>query len=230
MREIILDTETTGLSWENGDRIVEIGCVELINHIPTGNTYQVYINPKKLMTKESSSITGLTDEFLKDKPLFSEIADDFLNFIGDGTLVIHNAPFDIGFLNSELDRLGKTKFNLEDAIDTLEIARRKFPGSLINLDALCRRFGIDTSSREKHGALIDCYLLAEVYIQLLGGKQSGLQFSDNEDIITNTKDPINKKQNREKRTFAPSEEELIAHREFLKTMESPIWNKVINKG
>ena len=226
IREIVLDTETTGLNWENGDRIVEIGCVELINHIPTGNTYQTYINPQTQMQKDSIEITGLTDDFLKDKPLFSEIADDFLKFVSDGILVIHNASFDISFLNSELGRLGKPQFKLEEVIDTLDLAHRKFPGAQANLDALCRRFNIDASSREKHGALIDSELLAEVYIQLLGGRQSGLEFESKEAIAAEVTIG-QQKQNRQKRVFAPSEEELLVHREFVKTMEAPIWDRII---
>lgn len=225
IREIALDTETTGLSWENGDRIVEIGCVELINHIPTGKTYQTYINPQKQMQKESVEITGLTDDFLKDKPLFSEIVDDFLNFVDNATLVIHNASFDICFLNSELERLGKPLFKLEEAVDTLDLAHRKFPGAQANLDALCRRFNIDESSREKHGALVDSQLLAEVYIQLLGGRQSGLEFESKE-TVASAVTMAHRKQNRPKRVFAPSEEEMQAHMEFVKSMEFPIWDKL----
>ena len=168
IREIVLDTETTGLEHEGGDRIVEIGCVELINHIPTGNTYHVYINPEtQKMSPDAVRISGITDDFLKDKPTFGEIVDEFLNFVGDGVLVIHNAAFDISFLNSELGRLNKPLFKLEDAIDTLDLAHRKFPGAAANLDALCRRFEIDASSRdEHHGALIDSLLLADVYMEL----------------------------------------------------------------
>lgn len=226
-REIILDTETTGLSWEKGDRIVEIGCVELLNHIPTDKTYHIYINPQTSMQKTATKISGITDEFLKDKPLFQEIADDFLNFVGDGILVIHNAPFDIGFLNSELGHLGKPLFKLEETIDTLDIARKKFPGAPASLDALCKRFEIDASGREKHGALIDCFLLADVYIQLLGGRQSGLAFELEEPITTGTM-IAHGKQVRQKRIFKPSEEELIAHREFIKDMPSSLWKKIVS--
>ena len=177
IREIVLDTETTGLSHENGDRIVDIGCVELINHVQTGNTYHVYINPEdRKMHSDASAISGITDEFLADKPLFKDIVDDFLKFVDNCPLVIHNAKFDIGFLNSELARVNKPLFNLDDAIDTLLIARKKFPGAPVNLDALCKRFDVDTSIRVTHGALIDCFLLADVYINLLGGRQSDLSF------------------------------------------------------
>ena len=229
IREIVLDTETTGLEHEGGDRIVEIGCVELINHIPTGNTYHVYINPEtQKMSPDAVRISGITDDFLKDKPTFGEIADEFLNFIGDGVLVIHNAAFDISFLNSELGRLNKPLLKLEDTIDTLDLAHRKFPGASANLDALCRRFEIDASSRdEHHGALIDSLLLAEVYMELLGGKQSGLAFGSDESIGEEMTIMHNTKQSRQKRTFKPSEEEVAAHKEFLKSMESPIWNKIV---
>ena len=228
-REIVLDTETTGLEHEGGDRIVEIGCVELINHIPTGNTYHVYINPEtQKMSPDAVRISGITDDFLKDKPTFGEIADEFLNFVGDGVLVIHNAAFDISFLNSELGRLNKPLFKLEDAIDTLDLAHRKFPGAAANLDALCRRFEIDASSRdEHHGALIDSLLLADVYMELLGGKQSGLAFGSDENTSEAMTIMHDTKQSRQKRTFKPSEEEIAAHNEFLKSMESPIWNKIV---
>ncbi|MDR2723824.1 MAG: DNA polymerase III subunit epsilon [Holosporaceae bacterium] len=223
-REIVLDTETTGLNYENKDRIVEIACVELINHVPTGNTYQTYINPQMKMSPEAVAISGITDELLADKPLFYEIVDDFLNFIGDARLVIHNAKFDIGFLNSELNRLNKPPVSLENTIDTLELARKSFPGMPASLDALCRRFGIDTSIRTKHGALVDSQLLADVYINLLGGRQSGLSFVSEE-----TSSPAEiRSQNckvRKIRYFPPSEDEIFLHSEFLKSLNSPLWNE-----
>ena len=178
IREIVLDTETTGLHLNNGDRIVDIACVELINHVQTGKVYQTYINPQKKMDEEAQRITGIDNEFLKDKPLFEEIVDEFLDFVKDSPLVIHNAKFDVDFLNSELSRVGKPLFKLEEAIDTLKLAKIKFPGSAVNLDALCRKFEIDTSIRVTHGALVDCYLLADVYLNLLGGRQSGLIFEE----------------------------------------------------
>lgn len=226
IREIVLDTETTGLECESGDRIVEIGCIELIDHVPTGKEYHVYVNPEREMDKESIEITGITNEFLMDKPLFSEIVDEFLEFVGDGTLVIHNAKFDIDFLNCELSRLGKPQFKLEEAIDTLFIAHQKFPGAPASLDALCRRFSIDTSIRTKHGALIDCVLLAEVYIQLLGGKQSGLNFFEKENFESVT--VVYNQGNRKKRVFHPSEEELALHKEFVASLgENALWNKIV---
>ena len=171
MREIVLDTETTGFDPETGDRIVEIGGVELFNHLPTGNTYHQYINPDRAMPQEAFEVHGLGDDFLKDKPLFAEIGQAFLDFIGDAKLVIHNASFDIKFLNAELKWMGQTPIPWEQAVDTLAIARQKFPGSPASLDALCRRFGIDNSARTLHGALLDSEILAEVYLELIGGRQ-----------------------------------------------------------
>ena len=179
MREIVLDTETTGLSPDNGDRIVEIGCVELINHVPTSNTYQVYLNPEKDMDPGAEKVHGLTNEFLLDKPKFIEIADSFLDFIGDSNLIAHNADFDINFLNSELVRAKKDKINNDRVIDTLKIARSKFPGARNSLDALCKRFFVDNSNRSLHGALLDSELLAEVYLELVGGKEPDLELSTN---------------------------------------------------
>ena len=179
MREIVLDTETTGLSPDNGDRIVEIGCVELINHVPTSNTYQVYLNPEKDMDPGAEKVHGLTNEFLLDKPKFIEIADSFLDFIGDSNLIAHNADFDINFLNSELVRAKKEKINNDRVIDTLKIARSKFPGARNSLDALCKRFFVDNSNRSLHGALLDSELLAEVYLELVGGKEPDLELSTN---------------------------------------------------
>lgn len=175
MREIVLDTETTGFDPETGDRIVEIGAIELHNHLPTGRTFHVYINPERSMPQEAFDVHGLGDDFLKDKPKFAEIAQDFEEFIGDdGQLVIHNAPFDMKFLNAELRKLGRTTLPMARATDTLEMARRKFPGAQNTLDALCRRYRIDNSNRTLHGALLDSELLAEVYLSLLGGRQPGL--------------------------------------------------------
>ena len=171
MREIVLDTETTGFEPSEGDRIVEIGAVELFNHMPTGKTYHQYINPQRLMPKAAFDVHGLGDEFLRDKPVFKEIAQTFLDFIGDARLVIHNASFDMKFLNAELGWCNLPLLPSAQAIDTLLIARKRFPGSPASLDALCRRFGVDNSSREKHGALLDSEILAEVYLELTGGRQ-----------------------------------------------------------
>jgi DNA polymerase-3 subunit epsilon len=172
-REIVLDTETTGLSPAAGDRLVEIGCVELINHIPSGRTYHVYTNPQRSMPEEAFRVHGLSDEFLADKPLFAAVAGEFRDFIGDATLVIHNAPFDMGFLNAELEKVGQSRLT-NQVIDTVMLAREKHPGARVSLDALCKHYGIDNSRRTLHGALLDSEILAEVYLELLGGKQVSL--------------------------------------------------------
>ena len=174
MREIVLDTETTGFEPSEGHRIVEIGAVELLNHMPTGRNFHVYLNPERAMPKEAFEVHGLGDDFLRDKPLFRQEAQKFLDFIGDSKLVIHNASFDMKFLNWELKAHGFPTIPNAQAIDTLHIARSKFPGSPASLDALCRRFGIDNSKREKHGALLDSEILAEVYLELIGGRQPDL--------------------------------------------------------
>lgn len=171
MREIVLDTETTGLDPYEGDRIVEIGAVELWNHVPTGKTYHQYINPERAMSAEAFEVHGLGDDFLRDKPVFSAIVDDFVAFIGGAKLVIHNAAFDMKFINAELGWLSRTTLPLDQAIDTLAIARKRYPGSPASLDALCRRFSIDNSARTLHGALLDSEILAEVYLELIGGRQ-----------------------------------------------------------
>lgn len=174
MREIVLDTETTGFDPETGDRIVEIGAVELSGHVPTGNTFHQYINPRRSMPNDAFQVHGLGDDFLRDKPFFEDIARDFVAFIGEAKLVIHNAAFDMKFLNAELSWAGFQQIPWERAVDTLDIARRKFPGSPASLDALCRRYGIDNSSRTLHGALLDSEILAEVYLELVGGRQPDL--------------------------------------------------------
>jgi DNA polymerase-3 subunit epsilon len=174
MREIVLDTETTGFEPESGDRIVEIGAVELINHVPTGEIYHQYINPERSMPQGAFEVHGLGDDFLKDFPVFAQVGQAFLDFIGDATLVIHNAAFDMKFLNAELEWMGLPRLPMDRALDTLAIARSKFPGSPASLDALCRRFGVDNAQRTKHGALLDSEILAEVYLELIGGRQSAL--------------------------------------------------------
>lgn len=174
MREIVLDTETTGFEPEQGDRIVEIGAVELYNHLPTGRTYHQYINPERAMPQEAYEVHGLGDDFLRDKPVFARIAQEFLDFVQDAKLVIHNASFDMKFLNAELGWLKLPRLPMDQAIDTLAIARQKFPGSPASLDALCRRFNIDNSARTLHGALLDSEILAEVYLELIGGRQPDL--------------------------------------------------------
>lgn len=179
MREIVLDTETTGFDPETGDRIVEIGAVELLNHVATGRTYHQYINPERSMPQEAFEVHGLGDDFLRDKPKFAAVGQAFIDFIGDAKLVIHNASFDMKFLNAELGWMGLPRLPMDRAIDTLDMARRKFPGSPASLDALCRRFGIDNAARTLHGALLDSEILAEVYLELIGGRQPGLVLATN---------------------------------------------------
>jgi DNA polymerase-3 subunit epsilon len=188
MREIVLDTETTGLDPTDGHRVIEIGCVELIDYLPTGQVYHTYINPERDVPEKASAINGIKTEFLADFPVFAKIADDFLSFIGDDKLVIHNAPFDLKFLNAELKLLGLSPLPLHRATDTLLIARKKFPGSPANLDALCRRYEIDLSTRTKHGALLDSELLAKVYFELLGVEKTALSF-ENMQNTSNSESP-----------------------------------------
>jgi len=178
MREIVMDTETTGLDPFTGHRIVEIGAVELINHLPTGNVYHQYINPQREMPEEAFNVHGLSQKFLSDKPLFADIAPEFLNFVGDGILVIHNAPFDMKFLNAELSWVDLQPLSMDQVIDTLALSRKRHPMGPNSLDALCRRYGIDNSRRDKHGALLDSELLADVYIELIGGRQTALSLMD----------------------------------------------------
>ena len=174
MREIVLDTETTGFDPDEGDRVVEIGAVELMGHVPTGRTYHQYVNPERAMPQAAFEVHGLGDDFLRDHPVFAEIGRAFLDFVGDATLVIHNAAFDMRFLDFELARAGMPTIPRERVVDTLDIARRRFPGAGNSLDALCRRFGVDNAARTKHGALLDSEILAEVYLELIGGRQPGL--------------------------------------------------------
>ena len=228
MREIVLDTETTGLSPDNGDRIVEIGCVELINHVPTSNTYQVYLNPEKDMDPGAEKVHGLTNEFLLDKPKFKEIADSFLDFIGDSNLIAHNADFDINFLNSELVRAKKDKINNDRVVDTLKIARSKFPGARNSLDALCKRFFVDNSNRSLHGALLDSELLAEVYLELVGGKEPDLELSTNtikkDNNSQNKTSNISARKNKLKSRITNIDEKN--HRDFLASLPKvSLWLK-----
>lgn len=227
MREIVLDTETTGFKANEGDRLVEIGCLELINHIPTGQHFHVYINPERAMPEDAFKVHGLSDEFLKDKPLFAAVAKDFCDFIGEDPLVIHNASFDIGFLNAELARLtGFPHIAMERAIDTVRLARMKFPGAQVNLDALCRRFNIDNSARTKHGALLDAELLAEVYLELIGGRQQGLGLAGvDAGGQTMSTTPMQRGPARVPRPHAASEEELAAHAAFIGKLKDALWLK-----
>ena len=214
MKEIILDTETTGLSVKDGHRIVEIGCIELDNLVPTKNIFHCYLNPERKVSEKAFEVHGYSDEFLSDKKKFNEIADEFLDFIRDKKIIIHNAEFDISHLNNELYLAGKPKIKKEDTIDTLDIARNKFPGSGISLDALCKRFRIDNSKREKHTALIDCELLAKVYINLLDQKEPKLNFSNSNEKILLEESGI--KKDYSKKIIYPSQDELKDHKEFLK--------------
>ena len=222
MREIILDTETTGLDPKMGHRLVEIGAVELINHTPTGVNYQTYINPERDVDPGAQEIHGLTNEFLKQHPTFGDISAEFIDFLSNSTLVIHNAPFDLAFINMELNRLGEPPISSERVIDTLVLARKKFPGAQANLDALCRRFAIENRHRELHGALVDAALLADVYIELIGGKEPTLGLSAKK-INTVAEDTTRVYQ--KPRSFPVTEEELELHRAFVTTLINPIWDK-----
>jgi DNA polymerase-3 subunit epsilon len=228
-REIVLDTETTGIDPDKGDRVVEIGCVELVNHVPTGpeGHKRWYINPERLVPAEATAVHGLTDAFLSDKPVFAEVVGEFLDFVGDADLVIHNAQFDVRFLNAELARLGIPAIDHgRTVVDTLAIARRKFPGAQASLDALCKRFGVDNSGRMLHGALLDAQLLAEVYLELLGGRQRGLglvaEAGGGDGGATGG--PVRRERPyRAPRPHAPSEAELAAHAELVAKLKSPLW-------
>ena len=229
MREIVLDTETTGMEPSEGHRLIEIGCVEVENYIPTGRTYHQYINPERDVPAEAVAVHGLTEEFLKDKPVFSQVFDEFLDFIKGARLVIHNAEFDMKFINAELKTVGFPSIPMKDVTDTLKMAREKFPGSPANLDALCRRFGIDNTSRTLHGALLDAELLAEVYLELLGGRQRGLELvEDDNDSATatmNTFEHEKERPFREPRPHAPNADELAAHSALLEQLTDSIWKE-----
>ena len=240
MREVVLDTETTGLNFNNGDRIVEVGAIELINHIPTGNTFHSYLNPllDGEMPDESFKVHGLSVDFLSNKPLFSEVVESLLTFIGSAKLIIHNAKFDIGFINFEIqmlvnsnhdvyERLPYKEIKSENVIDTLEIAKNLYPGKSVSLDSLCIKFGINNKRKGKHGALIDSEVLSEVYLELVGGKQPGFEFSqpgledeETEKVMKERKSFIRKTPLNENRL---SEEEIALHREFISEMKKNYW-------
>ena len=217
MLEVILDTETTGLSTIEKHRIVEIGCVELNNQIPTNKIFHEYINPERSVSEEAYKIHGHSDKFLSDKKTFSQISEDFLNFIKDKKLIMHNAPFDLSFLNHELKLINKKTIDKKNVIDTLEIARSKYPGAQNSLDALCKRFNIDNSKREKHNALLDCYLLKEVYINLLDQKEPKLNLVSSEVTGINFDDKINKNKSVSRKIIKPNREELKFHKEYLRS-------------
>jgi|GraSoiStandDraft_2_1057267.scaffolds.fasta_scaffold316193_2 DNA polymerase-3 subunit epsilon len=221
MREIVVDTETTGLDPQTGHRIVEIACLELLHHVPTGRKFHRYVNPERDMPADALAVHGLTEEFLARHPLFPEIVDELLKFIGEDRLVIHNAEFDLAFLNAELRRVGRPLLACP-FVDTLAVARSRFPGNPASLDALCRRFAIDLSGRELHGAALDCRLLADVYIELLGGRQPGLDFLAGGRNAAISIAP-EAREVRPPRPHAPLPAELAAHQEMLALLKDPLW-------
>lgn len=227
MREIVFDTETTGLNPANGDRLVEIGCVELFNRVETGRVFHTYLNPGRPMPTDAERVHGLTDVFLSDKPLFGDRCEDFLEFIGDSPLIAHNASFDFGFVNHELGLCGRPTICSSRMVDTMVLARQRYPGAKHSLDALCARLGIDRSIRVRHGALIDAQLLAQVYVELTGGRQIGLglvaETIEAEERPAET--PVVLLQVRPKRAHAPTPEEEKRHAEFLAKMTDPIWHR-----
>ncbi|MXP26464.1 DNA polymerase III subunit epsilon [Altererythrobacter indicus] len=225
MREIVFDTETTGLDPKTGDRMVEMGCVELVNRVPTGNSYHAYYNPERSMPAEAENVHGLSEAFLADKPLFRDCAQELLDFLGDSPLVAHNAQFDFGFLNAELAQCSMPIVPLERMVDTLSIARRRHPGAKHTLDALCSRYGVDRSHRVKHGALLDAELLAQVYVELTGGRQIGLELAAEaqRDVVEMTTNRPLRREFRSPRPHSASEEELARHKAFVQTLESPLW-------
>lgn len=226
MREIVLDTETTGLDPLRGDRLVEIGCVEIFNRMPTGQSYHVYINPERDMPAEAFAVHGLSTEFLATKPLFTEVVDEFLTFIADAPLVIHNASFDISFINAELERIKRSAIPKDRLVDTLLLARRKHPGVSNRLDDLCSRYAIDNSHRTKHGALLDAELLAEVYVDLIGARQSQLILADEvRDARSGGYGEMPRRQRDLPLVPRITEEERAVHRAFVATLgDKPIWN------
>ena len=234
MREIVLDTETTGISPRDGHRIIEIGALELMHHLPTGRNLHLYINPERDIDEGAIAVHGITLDFLADKPIFADVAEEFLAFVGSDPLVIHNASFDMAFINAELTRINRPELAMGQSIDTLAMARQKFPGAQANLDALCRRFDIDNSRRDLHGALLDADLLANVYIELLGGRQPGLLLDADQDFKSKrsqdeaVEDPcfhIDVKNIRPVRDHAPTNDELAAHAEFVASLQDPVWDQ-----
>lgn len=225
MREIIFDTETTGLDPQNGDRMVEIGCVEMVNRVTTGRTFHAYFNPDRDMPEAAERVHGLSAAFLSDKPRFVERADELLEFIADSPLVAHNAGFDFGFLNMELERCGLEVVNRDRMVDTVALARVRHPGAKNSLDALCTRYGIDRSHRTKHGALLDAELLAQVYVELTGGRQIGLELAGSQSVETVAAVTVIRRERpfRAPRPHAASAEERAAHEAFLATLKEPLW-------
>ena len=231
MREIVFDTETTGLDPKTGDRMVEIGCIEMVNRVATGESFHAYFNPQRDMPAGAEAVHGLSSAFLSDKPLFAEVAADLLTFIGDSPLVAHNAGFDFGFLNAELEIAALEPVCMSRMVDTVAIARKKHPGAKLSLDALCTRYGVDRSHRVKHGALLDAELLAQVYVELTGGRQIGLELAAEQVIETDTRQDGAKEtilaratgERREPRPHDASEAELARHKAFIETIENAVW-------
>jgi len=233
MREIVFDTETTGLSPLNGDRVVEIGCVELFNRVETGRSFHSYFNPGRPMPSEAEAVHGLSDRFLSDKPAFADVCEELLDFIGEAPMIAHNASFDFGFVNHELGQCGRPSVCMSRMVCTLSIARQKFPGAKHSLDALCTRFGVDRSQRIKHGALLDAQLLAQVYVELTGGRQIGLTLvADAVEEASESAEPAVEvgaplvATIRPARPHAPSADELARHAAFLARIKEPIWNRL----
>jgi DNA polymerase III subunit epsilon len=232
MREIIFDTETTGLSPREGHRLVEVGCIEVINRFPTGRVFHKYINPERDMPIEAFEVHGLSSEFLRDKPVFADIAEEFWDFIDGAKLVAHNAGFDMGFINAEFDRVGKPAISMEHVVDTVQLARRKFPGAKASLDALCERFGISNAHRVKHGALLDAEILAEVYSELLGGKQSAMALDASTPQPTGAVSAVQRAPLSRPSPLQPllSEAEIAAHAVFVADMgEKAVWNRYVKR-
>jgi DNA polymerase-3 subunit epsilon len=232
VREIVFDTETTGLNPAGGDRIVEIGCVEMHNRVETGRHFHAYFNPERLMPFEAEAVHGLSSIFLSDKPLFSEKVEELLEFIGDSPLVAHNAGFDFGFLNFELERCGRPGVCASRMVDTLQLARMRHPGAKHSLDALCMRFGIDRSQRVKHGALLDAQLLAQVYVELTGGRQIGLGLVAEAGGVSvqAAARPVTVREPRPARPYFAAEEELARHRAFISQLVNPLWARFAAAG
>lgn len=226
MREIVFDTETTGLSFSNGDRLVEIGCVELINRVETGATFHAYFHPERSMAPEAQAIHGLSDAFLADKPLFPQLCDDLLDFIADSPLIAHNASFDFGFLNGELKRCGRPIVSLDRMVDTVAMARIRHPGAKHSLDALCSRFGIDRSHRVLHGALLDAQLLAQVYVELTGGRQIGLTLVSDQVVDHAAFIEAPPSVTRPLRVFTVNDHDADRHRKFMEKVNNPLWGSL----
>ncbi|PZU11915.1 DNA polymerase III subunit epsilon [Sphingomonas sp.] len=231
MREIVFDTETTGLSPADGHKLVEIGCIELVNRVETGRHYHCYINPGRSMPSEAEAVHGLSEKFLSDKPSFAEIAADLIEFIQDSPLVAHNATFDFGFLNWELQACGRDPVDLGRMVDTLAIARARHPGAKHSLDALCSRYGVDRSQRVKHGALLDAQLLAQVYVELRGGRQIGFSLAETQSADSPVSGPVGapiERQFRSARPHRASDAELARHAAFVSTLADPLWSGLLN--